>query len=113
MAEAQLGDDAPRRGGGGGRLRALGRFVLLQRLRLRALLQRSRRALARFRDYYTDMMRGLIADAAAAEPVKARKGAEAGTGGTAVAAAAEKPPVVVPEVVAGAVLRCKSHYYIR
>ncbi|CAN6182430.1 unnamed protein product [Urochloa humidicola] len=112
MAVAQLGDDAPRRGGGGGRLRALGRFVLT-RLRLRSLLQRSRRALARLRDYYADVMRGLVADAAAAEPVKARKGAEAGTGGTAVAAAAGKPPVVVPEVVAGAVLRCKSHYYIR
>ncbi|CAN6217802.1 unnamed protein product [Urochloa humidicola] len=110
MAEARLGDDAPRRGGAGGRLLALRRFVL-QRLRLRALLQRSRRALAQLRDYYADMMKVLIADAAAAEPVKGRKAAEAGSGGTGAAAAGK--PVVVPAVVAGAVLRCNSHYYIR
>ncbi|RLN36178.1 hypothetical protein C2845_PM03G35290 [Panicum miliaceum] len=89
MAVARLGD-APRRGG---------RLLALPRLRFRALLLRSRRALARLRDRYADMVKGLVADAAAAEaPVKARRMAEAGTGGT---------------VVAGAVLRCNSHYYIR
>ncbi|CAL5081646.1 unnamed protein product [Urochloa decumbens] len=112
MAVARLGGDAgpdaPRRGGG--RLLGLGRFVL-QRLLLRALLLRSRRALARLRDCYAEMMRGLVADAAAAEPVKAGKVDGSGSGGT-VAAAAGKP-MVVPAVVAGAVLRCNSHYYIR
>ncbi|CAN6204578.1 unnamed protein product [Urochloa humidicola] len=109
IAVARLGgDDAPRRGGG--RLLAIGRFVL-PRLKLRALLLRSRRAIARLRDYYAHVMRGLVADAAAAEPVKARKGIEAGSGGTAVAA--EGKPIVVPAAVAGAVLRCNSHYYIR
>jgi hypothetical protein len=110
MAVARLGNaghDAPRRGG---RLLALGRLVL-PRLRLRALLLRSRRALARLRDRYADMVKELVADAAAAEaPMKARRMAEAGTGGT-VAAAVK--PVVVPAAVAGAVLRCNSHYYIR
>ncbi|OEL32948.1 hypothetical protein BAE44_0006029 [Dichanthelium oligosanthes] len=109
MAVARLGDaghDAPRRSG---RLFGLGRFVL-PRLRFRALLLRSRRALARLRDYYADVMRRLIADAAAAEPVKARRMVEAGTGET-VAPAAR--PVVVPAAVAGVVLRCNSHYYAR
>lgn len=106
--EAEDGGGAARRRGG--RLLALGRLVL-PRLRLRALLLRSRRALARLRDCYADMVKGLVADAAAAEaPVKARRMAEAGTGGT-VATAGK--PVVVPAAVAGAVLRCNSHYCIR
>lgn len=116
MAVARLGDAgdaaAPRRGGR--LLFALGRIVL-PRLRLRALLLRSRRALARLRNYYTDMMKGLIADAAAAEPAKAGRVVEAragtGTGETVVHAG--RPAVVVPAAVAGAVLRCNSHYYIR
>lgn len=109
VAVARLGDAGQGRGAGG-RLLALGRFVL-PRLRIRALLLRSRRALARLRDYYADVMRGLVADAAAAEPVKARNTAETPTGETLLAAAAK--PVVVPAAVAGAVLRCNSHYYIR
>ena len=107
---ARLGDagrDAPR-------LRRRGRLLVLPLLRLRALLRRSRRALARLRDCYADMVKGLIADAAAAEaPVKARRTAEeAGAGGT-VAAAPKPAPVVVPAAVAGGVLRCNAHRYIR
>jgi len=105
---ARLGDagrGAPRRGG---------RLLALPRLRLRALLLRSRLALARLRDWYADVVRGLVADAAAAEaPVKARRTAEeAGAGGTVVAA--PKPaPVVVPAAVTGGVRRCNAHRYIR
>ena len=96
-AVARLGDagrGAPRRGG---------RLLALPRLRLRALLLRSRRALARLRDWYADVVRGLVADAAAAEaPVKARRTAEeAGAGGT-VAAAPKPAPVVVPAACCGA-----------
>ena len=115
---ARLGDAgdaaAPRRGGR--LLFALGRIVL-PRLRLRALLLRSRRALARLRNYYADVMKGLIADAAAAEPAKAgtrvvEARAAAGTGETLVRAG-RPAAVVVPAAVAGAVLRCNSHYYVR
>lgn len=112
MAVARLcddaGDAAPRLGGR--LLSALGRFVL-PRLRLRALLLRSRRALARLRNYYADVMKGLIADAAAAEPAKARRVVGAGTGEALMQPG--RPAVVVPAAVAGAVLRCNSHYYIR
>ena len=105
MAVARLGDagrDAPR-------LRRSGRLLVLPLLRLRALLRRSRRALARLRDCYADMVKGLIADAAAAEApvkVKARRMAEARTGGTVA-------PAPVPAAVAGGVLRCNAHRYIR
>jgi hypothetical protein len=111
MAVARLGDGVAllRRGG---RTFALGRIVL-PRLRLRALLLRSRRLLARLRNYYADMMKGLIADAAAAEPAKARRVVETGTGETLVHAGRPAPAAVVPAAVAGAVLRCNSHYYIR
>ncbi|OQU89566.1 hypothetical protein SORBI_3002G215866 [Sorghum bicolor] len=107
------GRGAPRRRG---LLFALGRIVL-PRLRLRALLLRSRRALARLRNYYADVMKGLIADAAAAEPAKAgtrvvEARAAAGTGETLVRAG-RPAAVVVPAAVAGAVLRCNSHYYVR
>ena len=111
MAVARLGDagrDAPRP-----RPRRCGRLLVLPLLRLRALLRRSRRALARLRDCYADMVKGLIADAAAAEApvkVKARRMAEAGTGGTVAPAPA---PAVVPAAVAGGVLRCNAHRYIR
>ncbi|KAL6846501.1 hypothetical protein ACP4OV_023949 [Aristida adscensionis] len=88
-AVARLGDTGAARRG----------RLVFPRLRLRALLLRSRRALARLGQRYGEVMRGLIADAAAAEPAKAR---ESG------AAAA-----VVPAAVAGAVLRCNSHHYIR
>lgn len=109
MAVARLGAALRR----GGRTFALGRIVL-PRLRLRALLLRSRRLLARLRNYYADMMKGLIADAAAAEPAKARRVVEAGTGETLVVHAGRPAPAaVVPAAVAGAVLRCNSHYYIR
>ncbi|WVZ65089.1 hypothetical protein U9M48_014510 [Paspalum notatum var. saurae] len=104
MAVARLGDAAPRRRG---RLLALGRLV-----RLRALLLRSRRALARLRDYYADMMRRLVADAAAAEPAtKAGRMVEAA--GTGRETARGRPAAVVPAAVTGAVLRCNSHYHVR
>ena len=117
MAVARLGDagDAAAPRCGGRLLFALGRIVL-PRLRLRALLLRSRRALARLRNCYADVMKGLVADAAAAEPAaKARRAVEAraGTGETLVHAGRPAPAVVVPAAVAGAVLRCNSHYYVR
>lgn len=108
MAVARLGAALRR----GGRTFALERIVL-PRLRLRALLLRSRRLLARLRNYYADMMKGLIADAAAAEPAKARRVVETGTGETLVHAGRPAPAAVVPAAVAGAVLRYNSHYYIR
>jgi len=110
MAVARLGDagrDAPR-------LRRSGRLLVLPLLRLRALLLRSRLALARLRDWYADVVRGLVADAAAAEaPVKARRTAEEARAGGTVAAAPKPAPVVVPAAVAGGVLRCNAHRYIR
>jgi hypothetical protein len=59
------------------------------------------------------MMKGLIADAAAAEPAKAGRVVEARAGIGETVVHAGRPAVVVPAAVAGAVLRCNSHYYIR
>ncbi|KAL5201275.1 hypothetical protein ABZP36_035629 [Zizania latifolia] len=96
MAVARLGDeaDAPRR------RRRLVLWLMIPRL----LLLRSRRALARLRECYAEMMRRLVAEAAALEPPKAR--------GAAVAPAPVRA-VVVPAAVARTVLRCNSHRYIR
>lgn len=98
MAVTRLGEaaDAPRR-------RKPFLLRLISRFQLRSLLLRSRRALARVRECYADVMRGLIAEAAAVESAKARRKIEA----------APARQVVVPPVVARAVLRCNSHYYIR
>ncbi|KAG8056886.1 hypothetical protein GUJ93_ZPchr0002g25991 [Zizania palustris] len=97
MAVARLGDgaDAPRR-----RRRSVLCWLMIPRL----LLLRSRRALARLTACYAEMVRRLVAEAAALEPPKAR--------GAPVAPAPARA-AVVPAAVARTVLRCDSHRYIR
>ncbi|BAT08291.1 Os09g0440850 [Oryza sativa Japonica Group] len=98
MAVARLGAGA---GAGGGAPRRRRTFFLW------LLLLRSRRALARLREYYAEMMRRLVAEAAALEPAPAK------SRGGAIGAAPARSAAVVPAAVARMVLRCNSHYYIR